>query len=259
MSTIVKSKIENRFGEASASYNKYAEVQKESAGRLGKALAPWLGILPKGPILELGCGTGFLTQHLLQLLPQRHFDVTDLSAKMLKECKKEMEASDNITYYTLDAEETTPNRKYALIAHNFVAQWFQDPPYILEKHLDILEPGGLLLGAFPGENSFPQWKRVCQKLGVPFTGNTLPNAEEMAVKLSLGPCKVDLHEEMITQSFDCSLDFFKMLQTIGAHTTFRSDKLNTQQFKELLRYWDSSSPHHVHVDWHVIFLAVKKN
>ena len=259
MNDAVKKNIENRFGNASSSYNKYADVQKESALRLGKALAPWLGILPRGPILEIGCGTGFLTRHLVNLLPKRQFEITDLSEKMLQQCKKEIGDVDHITYNQLDAEKETPERQYAMVAHNFVAQWFKDPPYTLEKYLDIIEPGGLLLGAFPGENSFPQWKRMCKKLSLPFTGNILPNAEEMAVKLSLGPCKVDFHEDMITQSFDHALQFFKMLQTIGAHTKFNPDSLTTAELKKLIRYWDAESPHAIHVDWHIIFLAVKKN
>lgn len=259
MNTNVKNKIENQFSEASVSYNKYAEVQKESAERLGKALAPWLGIIPEGPVLELGCGTGFLTKQLLQLLPQRQFEITDVSIPMINECKKTLSQRDYINYYKLDAENEVPEKTYALIAHNFVAQWFKDPAYTLERHLDILEPGGLMLGAFPGENSFPQWKRNCKKMDLPYTGNTLPNAEEMAVKLSLSPCKVDIYEKMITQSFDHAIQFFRMLRSIGAHTNVGSDKLSGAEFRELIGYWDANSPHTVQVDWHVIFLAVKKN
>jgi len=261
MNTTIKSKIEQRFGRASASYNKYAEVQKESAERLGKALAPWLSIIPSGPVLELGCGTGFLTKQLLQLLPKRQFEITDLSIPMINECKKTLPQRDYINYYKLDAENEVPEKTYAFIAHNFVAQWFKNPAYTLERYLDILEPGGLMLGAFPGENSFPQWKRNCQKMDLPYTGNTLPNAEEMAVKLSLSPCKVDFHEEMITQSFGQAIQFFKMLRLIGARTNTNvdSNKLSGRELRKLIDYWDSNSPHTVQVDWHVIFLAVKKN
>lgn len=69
VNTLNKQVAEN-FGRSVSDYHKQAEVQKEVADRLIASLEPWRDILPPGPILEVGCGTGFVTQGLVDLYPK---------------------------------------------------------------------------------------------------------------------------------------------------------------------------------------------
>ena len=39
-------------------------------------------------ILEVGCGTGILTEFLIKKYPNASFEITDISGSMLEECKK---------------------------------------------------------------------------------------------------------------------------------------------------------------------------
>ncbi|MGK7371395.1 MAG: methyltransferase domain-containing protein, partial [Candidatus Halalkalibacterium sp. M3_1C_030] len=182
VNTLNKQVAEN-FGRSVSDYHKQAEVQKEVADRLIASLEPWRDILPPGPILEVGCGTGFVTQGLVDLYPKREKIITDLSEQMVDFCKERFKSAENISFHSLNAEELEADEStYAMTVCGFAAQWFKDPALTLGRMMEATQPGGLLLASFPGNESFPEWKKHCRDLGIPFTGNALPDTEEMVVK-----------------------------------------------------------------------------
>lgn len=258
----IKDRIRTNFDASTHSYENEADVQRSVAGRLAASLTPWKMTLPPGPILELGAGTGFFTRELQTLFPERSIEVTDLSEKMIRTCRRVIPESDHLAFRTLDAENWNPPEcEYALISGNFVAQWFRDPAQTLDRYVDALKPGGLLLASFPAHESFPEWKELCQDLGLPFTRNALPNTEEMVIKLSTRGVQVDYYEDSHSIRFDRSIDFFRHLKKIGASTsTSGTDrKLTPKQFRLLTRQWDQRSTSVVQVTYHLVFLAVKRD
>ncbi|MDZ7693267.1 MAG: hypothetical protein U5K69_19475 [Balneolaceae bacterium] len=63
-----KKTVQSSFGKAAACYDEHADLQREIAQRLIASLRPWIDILPRGPILEVGSGTGFVTEGLIERL-----------------------------------------------------------------------------------------------------------------------------------------------------------------------------------------------
>lgn len=257
-------KVAQRFGQAAAQYHQEAHIQRKVAEGLLSSLLPWQGMLPDAPILEIGCGTGFLTKLLLQHFPEKEFVITDVSEEMLDFCRANLESegllSDKITFEVLDANEFQGTEsKYAMVISNFAPQWFHDTAIVLEKLSDSLVPGGLLLCSFPGNHTFEQWYECCLELGLPYTANTFPDVEEMVIKLSMGPMQIDYYENDLIDSFESSLDFFRNLKAIGADHVHSGKKLTYKQFKLLTDHWDSSVEDKVEVKWHVVYLAAKKD
>lgn len=254
-----KSEIAN-FSQAAEAYHQHATVQRQVAERLLASLKPWKEILPPGPILELGCGTGFTSQGLINLFPERPLIITDAAEGMLNACKKNIGDLDNVTFDLLDAESIPVEEEtYAMTISSFVSQWFRHPGYTLGQWLEVTKPGGLLLAAFPGHESFPEWKQHAKTLGLPYTGNSLPDTEEMVVKLSSEITQVDYYEDTITQSFASAADFFRHLKKIGAGQQIEGRPLNAREMKMLIEHWDSQQDGDITVSWHVVFIAVKKN
>lgn len=259
-SKVEKEAIRDHFSESAACYEEEADVQRRTARRLAASLEPWALTLPPGPLLELGAGTGFYSRELTAMFPERSVELTDLSPAMIQACKEAVLREAGITYRVLDAEEwEPPSEAYALVTGNFVAQWFSDPAYTLERYLHALKPGGLLLMAFPGHESFPEWRNTCRELGLPWTGNPMPNTEEMVIKLSMGPARVDYYEDSDTMTFRSSLDFFRHLKRIGAATSRNGKQLTPAQFRLLTRHWDGQSGSGVSVTYHLIFMAIKRD
>ena len=257
---VIKNKIARQFGRAATYYDEHADVQREVARRLIASLEPWQDILPPGPILEVGCGTGFVTAGLANLYPDRKLIVTDLSSEMVETCKNKFRNYPNLLFEVLDAENPPAGeRKYAMTISGFAAQWFRDPALTLGKWLEVTKPGGLLLAAFPGSESFPEWRRHCQELGIPFTGNTLPDTEEMVIKLSAGPAQVDYYEDTVTRKFASATDFFRHMKRLGAGTQQEGRHLTASEMKMLIRHWDDQSSDGIRVSYHVVFLAAKRD
>lgn len=260
LSTSVKQEIQDHFGKAVLSYDQTADLQRQIADRLIASLEPWKAIIPEGPIIELGCGTGFVSGGLVTLYPDRPIEVTDLSPDMVEYCSQKFSDSPQLTFSQLDAEHP-PHKEphYALTVSGFTAQWFDDPALTLGRWLQATKAGGLLLISFPGNESFPRWKKYCRDLGLPYTGNELPDVEEMVIKMSVDSSQVDYYEDTVTETFDSALDFFKSLKNIGASTQKKGRALSASEMSLLIDHWDSQSDGPVKVDYHIVFLAVKKD
>lgn len=249
------------FGRSAENYHRHAEVQQGVARRLIASLEPWRDIIPPGPILEVGCGTGYVTEGLVELYPQRQKVITDLSPEMTAFCRERFKNAPNISFSQLDAEElSTDEPSYSLTVSGFTAQWFKHPALTLGRMMEATKPGGLLLASFPGSESFPEWKKYCRELGIPYTGNDLPDTEEMVVKMSTGPVQVDYYEDTVVQSFTSAAEFFKHLKIIGAGTRKEADgrNLRPSEMKLLINHWDSQAKGDIKVKYHIVFLAVKR-
>ncbi|MFU8813421.1 MAG: methyltransferase domain-containing protein [Balneolaceae bacterium] len=252
--------VDAAFSSSADYYHRQAELQKECASRLANALDPWLDIVPPGQILELGCGTGFFTQHLLRYFPNRKLIITDLSEPMLAYAQKELPEAPNTHFSVMDAEAGPPaGETYALITGNYVAQWFSDPAKTLEPFAKQLDPGGLMLLSFPGDESYPEWRQACLDLGLPYSGNPFPNVEKLAVQLSMGPYQIDFYEDSQSEQFDDLYAFFRHLKKSGTAASRKQTNLTPAQLRLLDSYWREQCGGRLTVTYHNVFFALKKN
>ena len=261
--TIPSKSIAETFSEAAKIYHDKAEIQQKVANGLISSLLPWKASLPEGPILEVGCGTGFLSELLIKEFNDREIVLTDLSEGMLQFCSSRLNQenllSNNVSFQTLNVDEITDEtEKYSLIISNFAAQWFSDTSIGLEKLSRQLKPGGMLLCTFPGNHSFNEWYTCCLELGLPFTANPLPDVEEVVIKLSINPLQIDYYENDLYQEFDHSLDFFRHLKEIGVSKSVTGKLLSGKQMRLLTNFWDEKESGQIKVKWHVVYLAAKK-
>lgn len=261
--TISSKSIAETFSEAAKQYHEKAEIQQKVANGLISSLLPWKDSLPEGPILEVGCGTGFLSAQLIKEFPEREIILSDAAEGMLQFCssrlKEENQLSDNITFKQINVDEIVDEtERYSLIISNFAPQWFSDTAIGLEKLSKQLKPGGLLLCTFPGNHTFNDWYTCCLELGLPFTANPLPDVEEVVIKLSMNPLQIDYYENDLYQEFDHSIDFFRHLKEIGASKSVTGKSLSSKQLKLLTNFWDNKESNAIKVKWHVVYLAAKK-
>ncbi len=256
-------KVAETFAKAVRNYHQEAEIQPKVAEGLMASLRPWKGILPDGPLLEIGCGTGFLSQKLICEFPNREMRITDLSQEMVDFCKSNISTENHaatLHFEMLNAETAELEEDYySLIISSFAAQWFKDPSYTLSQLTKALKPGGLLLFSFPGNKSFPEWYQKCLECGLPFTANPLPDTEEVVIKLSMEPVQVDYYENSLHQQFESSLDFFRHLKRLGVSSNVHGKQLSSKDFKILNNHWTESTQNQINVEWHIVYLAARKD
>ncbi len=255
-----KEKVSESFSKSVKNYHQKAEIQRKVAEGLTSSIKPWKEIIPPGPVLEVGCGTGFLSELMLQEFPNREFTFTDISSEMVAFTKERLGNADRVSFDVLNVDEIeNPEPTYSLIISNFAAQWFDDTAIGLEKLTKMLNPGGLLLTAFPGNHSFMEWYECCLELGLPYTVNPLPDVEEVVIKLSLNPVQVDYYENDLFQDFSSSMEFLKHIKEIGAGVSTTGKQLSAKQLKLLTSFWDKKTSNQIKAKWHVVYLAVKKD
>ena len=74
--------VANSFGARAGTYDDHADLQRTVAERLSHLLPN----LSRPRVLELGCGTGLFSRHLLARYPDGDFLLTDLASSMVEQC-----------------------------------------------------------------------------------------------------------------------------------------------------------------------------
>ena len=141
-------------------YDSVAKVQAEVAARLAERL----GGAP-ARILEIGCGTGLLSMHLARLFPGTELVLTDISPAMLAQAEKRLGA--RAAYRVMDGQLPDAGLgRFDLIVSSLVFQWFDDLPGALGRLGEMLTPGGILQFTTLGSESFAEWRRVHEEMGL---------------------------------------------------------------------------------------------
>lgn len=143
---------------AAPDYDGHARVQREVAEALAARIATL--DLPESPrVLEIGCGTGFLTEALGNVGIGGDWLVTDLAPEMLERCRARLGDSAHRHFAVLDGEYGAPEGgPFDLICSSLAVQWFDDAPAALAGMARWLAPGGHLIVTTLGPGSFAEWR-----------------------------------------------------------------------------------------------------
>lgn len=97
-------------------------------------------------VLELACGTGRLTHHLLQILDtDGRLYATDLNEDMLAVAKQKIHDA-RIHWQVVDAQDLPfDNDSFELVVCQFGVMFFPDKRKAFEEALRVLQPGGTFL------------------------------------------------------------------------------------------------------------------
>lgn len=250
--------VASSFGDHANDYINYAFVQREAAKYMVSMFEDII-INLNPPYIELGAGTGFATQPLVNILPGGDFYITDISDEMLAICKQELKLPDNIIahFERFDAEMDLPVSKFGLIITALTAQWFSHTENVLLGLLESLKPGGVLLYSYLDERCFPEWKALCAESGIPFTGNRLPSSAPLQIDAS-NYCWEYCSSDLFTESYDSPADFFKNLKRIGAGTQTSGNKGNYGAVLSINEHWLQKNKSSFTVTYGITFGAIRR-
>ena len=135
------------FSSIAPKYRQTATLQKSAAERVFDLLA----IGPAEAVLDLGCGTGHLTNQIRQKTSGKVLGL-DPAEGMIAEARRQ--AAADVEFQVGTAEELDRPDSFDAIFCNSAFQWFRDPPRVLANCLNALRPGGRMAIQAPARHDY---------------------------------------------------------------------------------------------------------
>lgn len=203
-----------RFGAAARHYDNHASIQRIAAERLAGDIAR-LNLPARPRVLEIGCGTGLLTQALARRLGAADWTITDISPAMLAESQRGPALPGAARYQVLDGEHPGAlSGPYDLICSSLAVQWFGDLNAGLARLAALLAPGGYLAVATLARGTFAEWQRAHYMAGL--ESATPPYPPCGVIRPAMGNMAGGVRGERLIQKHPDGLSFLKGLKGIGA-------------------------------------------
>jgi malonyl-CoA O-methyltransferase len=237
-----KLKIVRAFDAAPARYETAAGLQKDVAANLAGRIAR-LATAPAPRALEIGCGTGFLTNALRPAMPNATWTVSDIAPAMVRHCRDTVfSAASGAAFLAMDGERPAVRGGFDLICASLVFQWFEDLQASLHRLAALLTPGGHLAFATLVQGTFREWRAVHRMFGLGAATPAFPSAADIAgfwPESTAVRGESSVEDEAFLQTYETARDFLLTLKTIGADTPAAGRRpLDAGSLRRILRHLD---------------------
>jgi malonyl-CoA O-methyltransferase len=220
---VKKKLVENNFSKRSEIYGDIAVFQQYAANKLFDCALKALGSKKPRRILELGCGTGFLTRKILEAFPDSEFEICDISQKMLDKCKENTLSArsrmekDQVLFKCGDLDLVVDGRKneFDLVISALTFQWIEKLLPVIRSAYKSLVYDGFLIFSSLADGTFDELRDVFGFIGEKYPGPEFLTLSELSDICSDFE-EVNISTEIYEESFECALDFLRQVQMTGA-------------------------------------------
>jgi len=216
-----------------SNYNQYAIAQSQIADIFIKWIADSKILQSNLDIIEIGCGTGILTEKIIQRYPNKNVVLIDQSKAMLDACRNKFIKNNNITYINDNAEYIFNTNLYTanpkVFLSNMCMHWLQDINLFLEKLISFKHK---IAFTIPTTNSFLYWQNIHAELNI---NCHLQNLISMQQIQQFNYIK-DIKYINIPLVYSSILDFIKHFKFIDAYTN--KNLYSIEELRKLIKYKD---------------------
>lgn len=218
--TIHKSEIARAFGIASHTYDKHAFVQQE----IGSRLLERLSLIKNTPhtIVDIGAGTGFLTEQIQKKYPKSKIIGIDLAPQMIEFAKQKQswQFFKNKPHYLCADAENLPfaSASVDLIFSNFTFQWCDNLEHVFAECKRVLKPNGMLFFSTLGPQTLFELRESFARVDHYTHVNSfidMHDIGDLLLNTRLSDPVVDM--EMVTVTYTQVKALLKDLKATGAH------------------------------------------
>ncbi|WLV24357.1 malonyl-ACP O-methyltransferase BioC [Aciduricibacillus chroicocephali] len=220
---INKEKVNRNFSRQAKQYDRFANVQKKMAENLMAQLPSQKNVIN---ILEVGCGTGYLTERLLERYSEVRITAIDLAEGMIEFMRDRFAGEGRLLLLCEDAERFSPaySEKYDLIVSNAAFQWLTNPAKTLERFANYLSAEGEMHFTTFGRRTFQELHKshviAAEQLGkcVEQTrpGPQFATLSEWRMHCVQAGLNTRFKTEDMVEFFPASRDFLHSVKKIGA-------------------------------------------
>ena len=238
-----KDLIRQRFSKNLCTYNENANIQKKMAEKLVSIL----DTKNFNDILEIGCGTGLLTQIAVNKFEFKTYTANDI----VSECSDFIsEINSNIEFIPGDIEEIieTSDKKYDLIISNASLQWVENFENIINKLISKLQENGILLFSTFGKENF---REIFFTLGEKLSYYSFSEIKEMFSKYNL-----KIEEEIHVMTFSSPKEVLKHLHYTGVNG-IKQNKWTKKDMKQFENGYNNFCSNRPTLTYNPIYIMIK--
>ena len=213
----ISRRIRASFSDAAAQYEALASLHKEIGRELSRKVIDNEGV---DRILDVGMGTGWLTNRLGFYLPEAQIVGLDFASGMLQEAQKKWA---EFTVVQADAR-VLPFKpgSFDVLVSNLAYQWIEDLPAALRGNRDILRDGGKIYITLFGYDTFGEMFRSLEETAPAGRQvrafRRLPRLEDVTRYAGeAGFSEIQISEEIIKVHFPDLLALLRWTKEIGAN------------------------------------------
>lgn len=211
---VSKQKIKQCFNKAAETYDAHSHIQHHTGCTLISSIKKI--IQQANNILELGCGTGFISELLAKQIPFQHFEAVDIADQLLIKARERLRYA-GVTVYEKDFDTLTiTNHRYQLIFSNMSLQWSVAFKKTMQTIFQLLTEDGLFACTLPLAGTFDE---------LPVSSrNHFFTFDFLCTQLiSAGYELLFAHNEQYQMPFASPLEALRSIKATGAHYVKQSN------------------------------------
>ena len=248
MMNLDKNLVAKRFRKSLTTYGQNAVVQRHMTNRLGEFIKN-IPCEHADSVLEIGCGTGFLTEYFIQNFSFNRYVANDI----IPECADYVDMiSPDVEFLEGDVEELMLDEKFDLIVSNATFQWAQDLKKVVYNLNNMLTDRGIFAFSIFGNKNLEQMSKILQRGLMYYSIDELRNLFK-DYKIIL------IQDEIIKLNFESPIDVLKHIKFTGTNalTEYRWSKSGLKNFESQYKRFYASSEG-VYLTYHPVYVILEK-
>ncbi|MFA5922890.1 MAG: malonyl-ACP O-methyltransferase BioC [Methylococcaceae bacterium] len=224
-----KTRIKQSFAAASVTYDSAAGLQRT----VGKELLDSIDTTKlAGTLLDLGCGTGFLTGELLAYSNHETTIALDIALSMLQTTQSKLADKRNVIYVCADAEQLPlAGQSIDSVFSNLALQWCRNLEAVFSGIKRTLKPDGQLVFSTFGPQTLHELKSAWAAVDNYNHVNAFYNETQLKQFLQQAGFKNSrIKSKLYTSRYDSVWTLMQELKLLGAHHVIagRNNKITTK-------------------------------
>lgn len=271
---IDKKALQKNFSKNAVNYDAFAKVQKKMARELFEGICFEPNRAKDSlDILDVGCGTGYLSELMLKGYPNANITAVDIAPGMIEWAKQKL-AGKGIEFLCADIEEVALNRKFDIIVSNAAFQWFNRLEDTISKLKARLKDNGILAFSTFGPMTFNELRQSFEsaKGKLNLADEPVPIQQFFSREALVDICLREPADDQASvnkavslekheyEYFDTVRDFLKSVQKAGANNSNCQRKTIPSLIKETMRNYETMfiEGNRIKATYHCIFIVLEK-